>query len=129
MPLFWRFVVDVSSIGDSVAEEKPEWIDGFADSVVASIARHHAPAPDRASQVRQWLALILAIAGLASFIQAGRSLGAIETTVQANTDRALVAAAAHEGHVDKSTAVHEKIADILRLHEARTARIEGIIER
>jgi len=109
--------------------EKPEWVDSFAEAIVTKLEHHHAPQPAVSTQVRGWIALIVAIGGLAYLIHAGRSIGAIETTVSQNARTSARVTNSLDAHVKDAAEVNRDISEILRLHEARTARLEGMAER
>ena len=77
---------------------------------------------DAVHTFREWLTLITLVISLGVLIVAGRAIGKLEAVVE-NTSHSL------ELHVAESNRTHEKIADILRIHEARTARLEGLTDR
>jgi hypothetical protein len=109
--------------------DKPEWVDAFAEALACKLEKHRGPRPPVASQVQRWIALVIALGGLAFLVKAGQSIGEIETMVVNNGIRASKAAEALEDHVHRSDQVHRDISNILRLHEARTAHLEGRVSK
>lgn len=86
------------------------------------------PPPDFGTQLRQWIAIGVAIGGLLWLVSVGRQVGTIETQVAANGQSALSISRKLESHIIVSGDANSKLADILRTIESRTARLEGIEE-
>jgi hypothetical protein len=86
------------------------------------------PPPDLGTQLRQWVAIVVAIGGLAWLLSVGRQVGTIETNVRINGENALRIGARLETHIRTSDSANSKLADILRTIESRTARLEGLEE-
>lgn len=88
----------------------------------------HMNPPDFWTQVRPWLAIAVAVGGLAWLVSVGKDIGVIETTVKQNGANAIAIGHRLDQHIDNSNRANEALAEILRTIENRTARLEGIEE-
>lgn len=93
----------------------------------------HQQPPDAGSVRRQWIGLaIAALTGtglVGGLFWAGQQLGIMQMGIEGNARSTERVERKLDTHIDDSNSANEKLADILRIMERRTARLEGAAKR